>query len=89
MTDVPPLPPRPSLEDPPSPKRGSWLAMLLAAFFAMFCLVGISLLTFGYAAIIFAVVAALFGLIAFHYLVWGWWLAGVIEREEAEQESGD
>lgn len=89
MTDVSPLPPRPSLDKPSAPKKSSWLAIFLAALFGIFCLVGISLLTLGYAAIIFAVIAAVFGIITFHYLTWGWWLSSIIKREKIEQKIED
>jgi hypothetical protein len=29
------------------------------------------------------------GFAAFHYLIWGWWLGGVIRREVAEDEDSE
>ena len=52
---------------------------------AFFVLGILTFLSMGYGAIVIGVITAVFGLIGFHYIVWGWWL-GRILREEAEAE---
>ena len=48
-------------------------------------LAALSFLSFGFAALIAGVGLVGFGIIAFHYLIWGWWLGNTLEREEQEE----
>ncbi len=84
-------PPSPELvrPEPPTPKRGG---SLLTAFIAGFLLLAaggaLAFLMLPVAGVVMAtggVVALLFGAALFHYVVWGWWLSGVI-REQVEEE---
>jgi len=88
MSELPSPPQRPPLDGPSPRQPGSWISLFLAAIFFMMCAMALTLLTLGYGGIILAVVAALFGIILFHYLVWGWWLSALIEREDSDHEQG-
>jgi hypothetical protein len=89
---APPLRPQPGQTKQSGSLLGIFLAgvgaLILAAVlgFLMIPVAGVAL---GAAALVFVLVA----LAAFHYVVWGWWLGGVIrddveaeERAEAEAE---
>ncbi len=73
----------------PSQKRRSFLSLLLAGLLLLLTFAGLSLLTIGFAPLFgplaALIVLAIGGLVAFHYVVWGWWLGDAIRREvEAE-----
>jgi hypothetical protein len=74
------------------PARGSWFSILLAAIVGLFLFVGLLLMT-GAAAMVVAGAAVVgllaLGFAAFHYLIWGWWLSGIIHREVAEDEDSE
>jgi hypothetical protein len=72
---------KPEAESP----RSSFLSIVMAGFLAVAIFVGLFFLTLGAAAPIVAIGAVVFAVVAFHYLVWGWWLSGFI-REEVEEE---
>ena len=42
----------------------------------------------GYAAAILAVILAVFGIVGFHYFVWGWWLRELLMMENEEEGDG-
>ena len=76
-------------DPPPAPKRGGSLFTVFAAGF-MLLLAGGALvfLTLPLAGVVLAMggVMAIFCFAAFfHYLVWGWWLSGII-RDDVEAE---
>lgn len=72
--------------DQPKPK--GCLSVLLALAVAALVFAVFFMLTGG--AVLPAAVAAgvIFGVAAFHYVVWGWWLSGII-RQQVEDEEGD
>jgi hypothetical protein len=88
----PPIPP------PSEPKKpsGSLLGIFLAGVGALVlaCILGFLMIPVaGVALAAVVLVFVLVGLAAFHYIIWGWWLSGVIredveaeERAEAEDE---
>jgi hypothetical protein len=88
----------PSIPPASEPKKpsGSLLGIFLAGVGAMVlaCILGFLMIPVaGVALASGALVFVLVGLAAFHYVVWGWWLGGVIredveaeERAEAEEE---
>lgn len=70
---------------PPVGRRSSWPATLvtLGAALTLLMSIGVFVPPFAFVlAVGFGLVAGLFGL---HYLVWGRWLRGMAEREEAEE----
>ncbi|MCH8922143.1 MAG: hypothetical protein IIA67_03210 [Planctomycetes bacterium] len=74
----------------PGPPRGSCLGVLMVGVLISVALFALNFVTMG----IFLVVALIGGAILlfslFHYLVWGWWLGGMIRREaEAEEQHAD
>jgi hypothetical protein len=84
---APPLPPKPTFDEKP---RGSWLAVFLTLGLTLSCVIVLTFLTIGYFAPVLVVGGIMGGVIAFHYVVWGWWLQPVLKRameeEEAERE---
>jgi hypothetical protein len=86
-----PLPPR----QPPN-RASSLLGIFLAGVGALVLASLLGFLMIPVAGVALAAVALVFVLVAlaaFHYVVWGWWLSGVIrddveaeERAEAEEE---
>ncbi len=88
-----PLPPRPVRPEPPAPSSASatssWFTIALALVAGLFILVGFGaflFVTFGVTFPIFAV-GGIFALAGFHYVIWGWWLGGMIRREAQRAES--
>jgi len=67
----------------PPPARSPWVSIVLASVVGLFLFAALLLLTGG--AAIVGVLA--FGFAAVHYLVWGWWLGGIIRREVEEDDA--
>jgi hypothetical protein len=68
------------------PKTGSLLPLGLAGCLGLLVGAVLLFLTLGFAAQATGIAAALFGVVAFHYLVWGRWLGATIRAEvEAEE----
>ncbi len=63
------------------------LALALAGMAAIFVIAGLILLSSGLLAYALLAGGAFFAYALFHYAVWGWWLAGRIRREVAEEEA--
>jgi hypothetical protein len=82
---MPPLPERPSAA--PSRPASLWgvmlagVAALIIAAAVGFLMIPVAGVALGAAGLVFVFVA----IAAFHYVVWGWWLSGVI-REDVEAE---
>lgn len=70
----------------PPEKRGSWLGIVLALIFCSVVFVVLTFLTFGFFGHLLIVVGVLFGIVAFHYLTWGWWLGKVIRQASDEDD---
>ena len=70
-------------------KRQSCLSIFFVALFLVAALVFLSMLTMGFAAFALLIVAGIFGIAAFHYFVWGWWLSRIIEEETERALSDD
>ncbi|HVX15083.1 MAG TPA: hypothetical protein VHC22_28080 [Pirellulales bacterium] len=75
----------PSTPPEPTKTKGCFgivtaLAVALLVFVVLFVLTNGAI---GPAAIAAAVI---FGLAALHYIVWGWWLSGIIRRQVEEEE---
>jgi hypothetical protein len=70
--------------DRPQPK--GCVSVLMALALAILVFAGLFLLTSG--AVLPAAVAAaiIFGVAAFHYIVWGWWLSGIIRQQVEDEE---
>jgi type VI protein secretion system component VasK len=67
-------------------RRGSWLSILLALAISVLVFAALFMLTGGTIALPAAAAFVIFGMAAFHYLVWGWWLSKLIHREVEEEE---
>ena len=78
-------PERPAL--PPSSPLRSCLGLFLGVSVGVACVIGLALLSMGYAAAILGVILAVFGIVAFHYSVWGWWLKEVLTVDEDELDT--
>ena len=72
----------------PETRRSSWLSILLVGCGGLLVAVGLIFLTLGVTAVVIVIGAGVFGLAAFHYLVWGWWLTRALnEEKEADRLS--
>lgn len=78
----------PLAKPPPPSKTPSSQYGCLSLLLAFLTLVGIfSLLVFlttGFFAPVALIALVIFGIVAFHYCVWGWWLGRIIREEEKE-----
>ena len=81
----------------PPPTRNPWLSIVLASIAGLFLfaillmLTGAAAFALGGAAVVSLLV---FGFAGLHYLIWGWWLGGIIRREaeedaEASEQNGE
>jgi hypothetical protein len=66
----------------------SFLASFLALALVGLSLVGLYILSMGAIGLALLVGGGLFLMVAFHYVVWGWWLGPAIHRE-AEADDDD
>ncbi len=82
---VPPPPEKPIVNaDDGKNQKGSWLSIFLVSIFTVSGLLVLSFMSFGFVALVCLVGLVVFAMIAFHYLVWGWWAAKI--REEFDDE---
>ncbi len=63
--------------------------MASAALIAMAVLFGLALFSPNYALAFVLIGGAAFALPLFHYVVWGWWLGGMIREDVEEEEERD
>jgi hypothetical protein len=82
-------PPPPARPEPTPPPSGSWLSLTLAAAAGLAAVIGLGFLTLGYCLPALVVGVILFGVVAFHYFVWGWWLGKIIRDEELRGRGTD
>jgi len=83
---TPPIrPERPTM--PPreeKPRGNNWITILLAFLMAVGGLFSLMVMPLvGYAPVI---VLAVFGFVALHYCVWGWWLTGKLRDEQNDEQ---
>ncbi|HQU45867.1 MAG: hypothetical protein B7Z73_10100 [Planctomycetia bacterium 21-64-5] len=71
--------------DQPKPK--GCMSVLLALVLAVLVFAGLFILTSGAVAPAAVAAVVIFGVAAFHYVVWGWWLSGIIRRQVEEEEN--
>lgn len=81
MVDVPPRPTKPPA---PTKPKASFVSIILAFFVALMCFIVAAFFSQGFAALFFMVILVVFGLIGFHYIVWGWWLGESIKHDAQE-----
>lgn len=82
-----PVKPEPPQEEPESSGRGgSWWMVMLAVMLAVFFAGGLIVLSMGAFSWVIALGLGIFLFAALHYLLWGWWLGGVIHRDVAREE---
>ena len=70
----------------PSKPRRSMLSIILALVLLTVVLVVLTFLTLGSFGPVIMMALILFFFVAFHYLVWGWWLGPSIRQEAAAME---
>lgn len=80
-------------QSPPNPSQPSndWtltylLPIVLAVSLAVATVVGLCFVSMNYFLPVMIVGGVIFALTAFHYVVWGWWLAGVLGPPPPEDE---
>lgn len=78
------LPSRPPIDT--APARSSFLPIVLALGVLGLVCVGLFFLTGGFFGIVLIIGGGVFALAAVHYLVWGWWLSGIIREDVAAEE---
>ena len=74
--------------EPPDRDGSSWLAIILAGLLGTAAVVTLTFLTLGSFGPVLLIGLLIFGLVAFHYFVWGWWLQRILRREH-DQESDE
>lgn len=84
---MPEIPPRPARPLEPTKPRGSLLGILLALIAGVALLVTAVVFTRGVAVFFFLVMLVVFGLVGFHYLVWGWWLGEALRQEMRDEDA--
>jgi hypothetical protein len=84
MAELPSRPAPPQKSE--APQRGSWLGLLLMALVVGAIGVVLFVLSLGQLLPILVMGGLIFLVTAFHYVVWGWWLGRMIEREAQEEE---
>ncbi len=73
--------------DEPQPKsRGGLVVWGLGGMFGLLLFVVLVVVTLGQILPVLVLVGAALGFVAFHYLVWGWWLSGRIRREVERED---
>jgi len=81
------FPKPPHLRDAQSEnKLGSWIAIFLVAMLCVASYVVLTFLTLGVFGPVLIVGGILFGIVAFHYCVWGWWLGKVVREASDDEE---
>ena len=73
-----------SREGPPNSK--GCLSILLALLLAALMFAGLYLLTSGSIIVAALTAGVIFGMAALQYILWGWWLSGIIRRQVEEEE---
>lgn len=83
---MPDLRSSPSPSEPSAPGSRGCFGVLLALGVALFVFAVLFMLSGG--AVAPAVLAAgiIFGVAALHYIIWGWWLSGIIRRQVEDEE---
>lgn len=85
---APPMPERPMLPEPIPAGRGggvmSCLALFLAGLVLLIVLGVFTFLSMGFAAVVLAVFFAIFCVVGLQYMLCGWWLPQLIERDVEE-----
>ena len=70
--------------EPPDRGGSSWLAIMLAGLLGAAIVVTLTFLTLGYFGPVLLIGLLIFGLVACHYFVWGWWLQKFLQREHEQ-----
>ncbi len=70
----------------PPKQRASCLPILLALGLALLVFAVLYVFTSGKIKYAAAAAGVIFGVAALHYVVWGWWLSGVIRRQVDEEQ---
>lgn len=84
------LPAKPELprESPEASRRSaSWWVVIPVVILVVLFAGGLIVLSMGAFAWVIALGLGLFLFAALHYLVWGWWLSGLIHREVAREDA--
>jgi hypothetical protein len=71
----------------PQTGRSSVVPLLLALVLLSAAIAILSMLTLGFVGVMVALAGALVAFVGFQYLLWGWWLAPLIERREQTSEN--
>lgn len=66
--------------------RGNWLGILLVLAVGMVVYLVLSFLTLNFFGPVLVVGGILMMIVAFHYVVWGWWLGRVIRQAEGDED---
>jgi hypothetical protein len=77
-------PSKPSPAEPSKPK--GCMGVLMALGLAALVFVGLFMLSGGAVAPAAVIAGIIFGVAAFHYIVWGWWLSGMIRQQVEDEE---
>lgn len=72
--------------EPPAPSSRGCFSVVLAAGLALLVFAVLFMLSGGAVAPAVVAAAAIFGVAALHYVIWGWWLSGIIRQQVEDEE---
>jgi hypothetical protein len=81
-----PPPQRPQLPPEEPARGGGCVSIALGLTLALLTCIVLFFLTIGFFGMVLVIVGGIFAFAAVHYLVWGWWLSGVIRDDVGEDD---
>lgn len=78
--------PSPQPSQPAAPSSRGCFGVLLALGLAFLVFAVLFMLSGGAVAPAVVAAGAIFGVAALHYVIWGWWLSGIIRQQVEDEE---
>lgn len=78
--------PSPQPSEPTSRGPRGCFSVVLASGLALFVFAVLFMLSGGAVAPAVVAAGAIFGVAALHYVIWGWWLSGIIRQQVEDEE---
>jgi len=71
----------------PSPKRGSFLPVMMASVLGVVVFAALFFITMQIAMVVLVAAVLIFVVSALHYFTWGWWLSASIHEDVANEDA--